>query len=221
MQMCSLRSGNSMDEYDEMFNAYIKWSKDNDVETLVLRATPMFGGPAPGAGVQFGWIDMLVAPFSVLGAGWDKWLTTKDGQKLNAQWQASAECRVSVNPAFNLHLDRDALKGDTRVMTFNWCTRRDGVTWDQMNARHAEILAGRPDDAPMKSWSIMYPGLGIRNPLGEFAHLGSYANAEGLMASQNALANEEGWRRREEYFATFANCIGQNVYHVEVLNRPK
>lgn len=143
-----------------------------------------------------------------------------ESQKINEQWAETADCRVSLNPAFNLYLDQEALAGDTRIMTFNWCTRKDGVSWDQLNAKHAALLAARADDAPAKSWSIMYPGLGIRNPIGEFAHLVSFADVSGLMASENALSNQEGWRQREDYYTSYADCIGQNVYSVEVLNRP-
>jgi hypothetical protein len=105
-------------------------------------------------------------------------------------------------------------------MTFNWCTRQDGVSWDQLNAKHQALLAGRADDSPAKSWTIMFPGLGVRNTIGEFAHLVSYADVAGLTASQNALANQEGWRQREDYYTSYADCTGENVYQVEVLNRP-
>ena len=65
-----------------------------------------------------------------------------------------------------------------------------------------------------------YPGLGIRNPPGDFAHYLSFADTNGLMAYQNTFANEEGWRQRRDYNTSYADCTGENVYHVQVLNRP-
>ena len=220
MQICSLQPRKSMADRDRVMNAYLKWSKDNDAEVFLLRLTPMFGGADPNSGIDFTWIDILASSYSASGSAWDKWLNTDDGQKVNEQWVETTDCRVSINPAFNLFLDSEGLAGDTRIMTFNWCTRKEGVTWDQLNARHSELLAGRADDSPAKSWTIMYPGLGIRNPIGEFAHLVSFADVSGLMASQNALANQEGWRQRAAYYTSYADCTGENVYQAEVLNRP-
>ena len=94
------------------------------------------------------------------------------------------------------------------------------MTWDQMNDRHSEMASSYTTDSPIKAWTIVYPGLGIRNPIGEFAHMISYADANGLMARQNNLANNEGWRQRLAYETSYAECGGENVYYAEVLNRP-
>lgn len=220
IQGCSLQPRKSMSDHVELINDYIEWSKENDVEVLVMRGTPVMGGPNPDSGPDFQWFEMLISPYSVIGAGWDKWLSTEEGQELNERWQETSDCRVSVNPGFLLHLNAEAMAADTRIMTFNWCTRREGVTWDQLNAQHSAMAANLTNESPMKSWGLMFPELGSRNPLGEFAHIASYANMSGLMASQNVLVNEEGWRRREDYFTLYASCTGPNVYHVEVLNRP-
>ncbi len=220
MQMCSLQPRKSTADRDRVMNAYLEWAEENDAEVFVARATPLFGGPNPNANVQFEWIDFLGSSYAASGSAWDKWLTTEDGQRINEQWLETADCRVVLNPFVNMYLDAEALSGDTRIMTFNWCTRKEGVSWDQLNVKHQELLANRPDDAPAKSWSIMWPGLGVRDPIGEFAHLVSYVDVSGLMARENAMGNEEGWRRREDYNTSYADCIGENVYQVQVLNRP-
>ena len=105
-------------------------------------------------------------------------------------------------------------------MAFNWCTRNEGVSTDQLIEKHRQIASTWNTDSPIKAWTIMYPGLGSRNTPGEFAHLLSFEDASGLMAWQNATANDEGWRRRQDYETSYADCIGENVYYVEVLNRP-
>ena len=220
MQLCSLKPRKSMADYDRVINGYIKWSEENDVEVYVLRLTPMFGGPEPGSNVQFDFIEMLISSYDRTGAGWDKWMTTDSGRKLNEQWAAAADCRVAINPMFNQFLDEDALASDTRVLTIDWCTANEGVTADQLIARHDEMAAGRTDDSPVVAWNIFLPGLGIRNAPGNFAHLLSFADTQGLMAYQNAIANEDGWRQRQAYYRDFATCTGENVYQGRVLNRP-
>ena len=220
MQLCSLKPRKSMADYDKVMNAYIQWSKDNDAQVYVMRLTPLFASPPPGENMQFEWIDLLISSFEKSGDGWNKWLSTDSGQRLNAQWNASADCRVSMNPIFNQFIDTDALSSDTRIMTFNWCTVNDGVTTDALMARHDSMVENRAEDAPVKAWNIIIPGLGNRNPPGDFAHLLSFNDANGLMAFQNGIANEGGWRQRQEYFRSFATCSGENAYQGRVLNRP-
>ena len=43
MNLCSLKPGKTMTNYDRVFNDYIEWSKENDAEVFVLRATPIMG----------------------------------------------------------------------------------------------------------------------------------------------------------------------------------
>ena len=105
-------------------------------------------------------------------------------------------------------------------MTIDWCTRREGVSADQLIAKHQEYAADWTADSPIKAWSTLYPSLGIRNAPGEFAHMLSFTDANGLMAYQNAISNEGGWRQRMDYMTSYADCIGENVYSARVLNRP-
>jgi hypothetical protein len=148
-------------------------------------------------------------------------LTGEDGRKINAQWQETADCRVALNAAFIVAIDQDALsERDDRVMTFNWCTRNEGVSTDQLIAKHQSLASTWNTDSPIKAWTIMYPSLGSRNTPGEFAHLLSFEDANGLMAWQNATVNEGGWRIRQDYETAYAACTGDNAYYVEVLNRP-
>lgn len=219
MNLCALRPGKTMANYDRVMDGYIQWSKDNDVELFVIRATPiMLGG---GADAQFDFIDMLIGPYPVAGNGWDKWLNTESGQKLNAQWQEVGDCTVAVNAAFIQVIDQEALAAtDRRIMTFDWCTRKEGVSYDQLGAKHQQMASGWSTDSPIKAWVVSYPSLGSRNTPGEYAHILSFEDANGLMAWQNAQANNEGWRMRADYEASYADCIGENVYSGEVLNRP-
>ena len=220
MNICRFNDRKTMSNYDRVFNDYIEWSKDNDAEVFVLRLTPVYGGPVAD-GPQFDFIDLMISTYGASGDAWNKWLTGEEGQKLNAQWGEAADCTVSINPGVIVAIDREALSArDDRLMTFNWCTRNDGVSWDQVTETHRQMASNYTTESPIKAWTVMFPGLGMRNPPGEYAHLISYEDANGLMAFQNDFVNNDGWRRRVEYEANVANCGGENVYYAEVLNRP-
>lgn len=221
MQLCTLKPGKSMENYDRVIRDYVTWSKENDVEVFFMRATPLFMSAPQNGQPSIDFFEMLVAPFSVAGNGWDKWLTTEESQKLNARWQDTAECRVTMNAGFIMALDREALSArDDRVMTFNWCTRNEGVSVDQLQAKHQQMAATWNTDSPVKAWTILAPSLGSRNMPGAFAHLLSFEDVNGLMAWENTKANDEGWRTRMDYETSYAGCVGENVYHMQVLNRP-
>ncbi len=220
MQLCTLKPGKSMANYDRVVNGYIEWSKENDVEVFFLRATPLFVSQPENA-PPFDFMEMLVSPFNVSADGWSKWLSSEEGQKLNEQWQDTADCRVSMNSGRIHVIDQEALAAtDERILTFNWCSRNDGVSTDQVIAKHQQMAAGWTKEAPVKAWLTLVPMLGNRNAPGGFAHLLSFENMQGLMAWQNNMANEQGWRQRQDYEVSYAACTGDNAYHARVLNRP-
>lgn len=51
-------------------------------------------------------------------------------------------------------------------------------------------------------------------------HMMSFASPVELMASQNHIANEEGWRGLEEYEQKYATCRPPSAYFARVRNRP-
>jgi len=160
MQLCSLKPGKKMKDYEASFDAYIAWSKKQDVETFALRLTPMYV-TQPNNQPVYEWIEFLAAPFEVSGEAWDKWLMTKEGQALNANWQSIADCRVSLNPIFTLYVDKTITAQDTRIVTMDWCSRLPGVSYDQLDEKHNNMLANRAPDSPVSAWSIVYNGLGM------------------------------------------------------------
>ena len=69
-------------------------------------------------------------------------------------------------------------------------------------------------------WNVVFPGLGSSNAPGRFVHMMSFASPVELMASQNHIANEEGWRGLEEYEQKYATCRPPSAYFARVRNRP-
>jgi hypothetical protein len=219
MQLCSLKPGKKMKDYKANFDAYIAWSKKQGVETFALRLTPMYV-TQPNNQNGYEWIELLAAPFEVSGKGWDKWLTTKEGQALNEDWQSIADCQVSLNPIFTLYADETITAKDTRIVTMDWCSRLPGVSYDQLQEKHNSMLAISAPDSPVRAWSIVYKGLGMRNAPGEYMHMLSFGDNAGLNDYMNNYANNDGWRQSQSYQTSYASCTGKNVYFAEVLNRP-
>ena len=39
----------------------------------------------------------------------------------------------------------------------------------------------------------------------------NYADMKTFAAAKNAIANEEGWRARADYYTSYADCTGEHV----------
>ena len=186
-----------------------------------MRAMPLFMSANPNGAPPFDFMEMLVSPWEVSGNGWSKWLSTDEGQKLNEQWLDTADCRVSMNSGRIHVIDQEALSAtDDRAIAFNWCTRKDGVSVDQLVAKHQQMAAGWTNESPVKAWLTMVPQLGARNTPGGFAHILSFESVQGLFAWQDQMSNNQGWRNRLDYETSYADCTGDNAYVGRVLNRP-
>ena len=108
---------------------------------------------------------------------------------------------------------------DDRVVTWNWCTRKEGVSADQLMAKHQSYAASIEDDEPAIGWAILVPRLGAANAPGQFAHIMVYRDFEGLMKAQQNLS-DGGWRDRQDYYASYANCNGESVRTETIMRRP-
>ena len=217
-QMCKLNEGVTIAQYDKLINKYIKWSKKNDVETFFARQIPLFTHDTFNISSKYDFVEFLAAPFEKQGKGWDLWLGTKEGQKLNEEWQSLATCHVKMASANFVYANEEALnKGDTRYAQWNWCSIRDG--------RKAEELMALQKNAsePMTNtdaigWLTFVPQLGGAN-VPEFAHVMIYPDVESVMKNSKRLA-EGGWKQLREYETEYANCSGSMLMVENVMNRP-
>ena len=159
---------------------------------------------------------MEFSSFEGMATAWKK-IWADDPQFLE-NFDKTVSCSRSLMHYYPMHTNTELEPDDDRVMGVNWCTRKPGVTWDQLSKQHREFSFG-PD---VIYWGAAGPSLGIRDGdmPGEFAHLAVFSDIEGLMRYENQVANEDGWRRREAYYQNFAECTGTNVYRQEVINRP-
>ena len=143
VQLCTLKGNTSIKQYDEMIDDYVNWSRKHDVELFFARQTPLYPQDSWfDAGYDF--MELLWSTHSVSGKGWDKWLGTSDGQKLNEKWQKLADCRVKQGAAVPLYVNQDEINKDNdRIVAWNWCSLNDGVSYEDLIAEHdrrAKIL---------------------------------------------------------------------------------
>ena len=108
---------------------------------------------------------------------------------------------------------------NNRVVTWNWCTRKEGVSWDQLNAKHRSAAASTDYDPTSIGWAAFYPHLGGANAPGEFAHVVIYPNVEALM-ERGARYAQGGWRALDDYYTSYADCSGESARLETVMYRP-
>lgn len=130
---------------------------------------------------------------------------------MNEEWQQLAHCDVKMAQTYMLWADVEQMNSDSeRMVVWNWCDRKPGITWDQMNLKHREMIDNRPSDRRNIGWALFFPHFGGALAPTEFAHTVIYPDAESLMEDSGAFANG-GWRAQEEYLASYANCQGRSV----------
>lgn len=210
--ICQLNPGKSMDDFNDALETFKTWAKNNDYNTLMTVNTPLY----IGGGTD---IDILMLEFTNyenMGAGWDK--IGQTGAEMLTAVDAAASCRRALAHYFPFHAADGIAEDDDRVLVVNWCTRHEGVSWDDLNAVHR---SWEFDDMTGYAGMII-PALGIRDGdyPGEFGHLRVYKDAAALLAVQNQIANEGGWRPREDYFDNYADCAGSNAYLQSVVTSP-
>ena len=210
--ICTLNPGMTMKDFDDALSTFKTWANKNDYKTFMAQNMPLYiGGDSaiPILLLEFG-------SFEKLGEGWDK--VARNGQQMLAAIDRAADCRRNLSHYYPLHSSEEIQKDDERVMVTNWCTRHEGITWDEINAVHGDFDFSEN----VGHAGLIFPALGIRDGdwPGEFAHLRVFASATAMLAEQNLIANKEGWRDREAYFDNYADCAGPNAYFQNVITRP-
>ena len=220
VQLCTLKDNASMKQYDEMIDDYVKWSRKHDVELAFARQTPLY--PHNNwfeSGYDF--MEVLFSTHAVSGKGWDKWLGTSDGQKLNARWQKLADCRVKQAASVPHFVNQEAInKDNNRIVAWNWCSLNDGVTWDDMLAEHnRNVKLLEEDNLGIIGWATIYPRIGTEDAPGDFAHIVIYPDVEAAQIYQQAQS-DGGWRDYNSYQENFAKCRGDSFFIENVINNP-
>jgi len=218
-QLCTLKPGKTMAQYNRLNDKYIAWSKKNGVETTFVRSMPFITHRNPNNRSKTEFVEFLVSDHATSGKAWDLWLSTPEGQKLNEEWQSIAQCDMKMATLNTQWANVDALNSDdSRFAMWNWCTRKEGVSVDSLIAKHAAIAKDYPDGVSNIGWFTYMPILGGANAPGTFANIIVFPDMAGLMAHKQWLS-EGGWKVRYDYY-NYVDCAGDYVMTEEVLHRP-
>tara|TARA_B100000927_G_scaffold265104_1_gene237640 strand:- start:225 stop:1019 length:795 start_codon:yes stop_codon:yes gene_type:complete len=220
VNVCKLNEGVSIEEYNKVTEDYIKWSKRNNVETFYARHFPLFSHGNTNNPLTYDFLELLGSTHEISGEAWDLWLNTKDGQKLNARWQAAANCYPKMATGVNLYSNEEALeKADERVVKWNWCSLNDNISAEEIMMEHAEMAKNfEGNDLGIIGWAALIPRLGGANAPGDFAHILVFSDNKSSMKHQKSIA-EGGWRDYRDYEKQYASCRGEELYDVQILNR--
>ena len=155
VQMCSLKDGVEQKDYDGLIQKYFDWSVKHQTEVTFVRQVPLFTHANANNPNRYDFVEFLATDHVNAGVGWDKWLSTPDGQELNEEWQQLAHCDVKMAQTFMLWADVDQMNSDNeRMVVWNWCDRKPGITWDQMNLKHQEMIENRSTDRGNIGWAL-------------------------------------------------------------------
>lgn len=218
VNLCTLKQSKDMRDYEKVFNAYVDWAQENNVDLFNARQTPLFTHADAANPLGYEFFDLLAGPFARQGKGWDLWMTTPEGQKLAAKWNEVADCNVRFGTG-NVMFSKPEMETDNdRIISWNWCAVNEGVKVEQVMAAHAQRAASITDEAPMIGWVTLVPTVGAANIPGDFAHLVIYPDMESYMRVREYNA-KGGWKNMRDYSA-LATCSGEAVNAETVLHRP-
>ena len=219
--LCKLNPGVSLEDYQAMIDDYLAWAEKNEIDPVLVRQFPLFSHQNLARPWPYDFVEFLVSDYQRWGAAWDSWLTSEEGMALNDRWQSLAVCHVKQAHASMLYADQKAMaEDDERYVTWNWCTRKEGVTVEELSAKHREYAQDmQTDSGGIIGWLVMLPHAGGADSPGEFAHVAVYPDMESFMTRRSMLANG-GWRVTRDYFNLYADCTGEMLNTETVLHRP-
>ena len=219
--LCKLNNGVSIDEYQGMIDDYFNWAEKNDVDPVFVRQFPLFSHQNLQRPWPYDFVEFLASDHARWGKAWDLWLTSDGGKALNERWQSLALCHVKQAHAVMLYADQEQMASDNeRYVTWNWCTRKEGVTFEEISAKHAEYAMDmQKNSGGIIGWLVMMPHTGGADAAGEFAHVAIYPDMESFMSRRSMQANG-GWKATRDYFNLYADCSGEMLNTETVLHRP-
>lgn len=218
-EVCKLRPGKTMSDVLKLDNEARKQFAANTQGISLLRLAPMFSHAMPGDSAA-DYLNIVMGSIPDIGASWDKWMASESAQNLMAKSNAVAECTFKFARAKNRVAKIDALDASpNRLMSLEWCAKRDNIQWDQLVERHDAWEAAYADDSPAMAWNIVAPRLGSGERQGHFMHMVSYANATQLMANEEWIANGGGSNAMRGYRDGYASCEDPAIYNATYVYR--
>ena len=210
--ICTFNEDKDISDLNNAINSFKNWAAGADYPSYLVMNTPLYVSSQTNAEVAL----QEFASFKNMATAWNK--VWEDNPEFVSELGEAVSCGRSFSHYFPLHTNQNLEPDDDRIMVINWCTKNEGVSWDQMSAKHDTFNFS--DD--IIYWGLMFPSAGTRDGdlPGTFAHYGVYNSIDAFMKAENTRANEGGWQLRADYYTSYANCTGTNVYQQTVISRP-
>ena len=91
---------------------------------------------------------------------------------------------------------------------------------ENLMAKHRSFA--EPPNKHLLHWGIAAPAWGVRTGdiQGDFAHFVGYPDMKAALADQSDIATQGGWKERRDYFSSYADCSGENLWKFDIANIP-
>ena len=212
---CTLNAGKTMADVNAVQPIWINAAEEGEHNGFTIKLTPRYGNIP----YDVIWIDYL--PIDQLAQSSEWW--DDNATEFNAAISEVVSCHTTLNTN-RLDYMNEAIPEDgdgTGFFFWNWCTPREGVTGAAVTAARTEFVQRLSDLGVRGAGSRMFPFLGLRTEdrLGQFAS--TFVSPDwAAVAAYHENYDAGGWRIAADYNENVAQCIGQNVYDLTVLNRP-
>jgi hypothetical protein len=214
LTLCTLNPGKTLKDVEKLVPSIRAFQNEIKLDSFFGLMTPLF--VSRQSTIDFIFADF--APFDKLSAAWDQFLVSSSGAKVQASIDKVAVCNRSMHRYY--HQYSKASDDDRRVLSINWCSKKEDVSMENLMAKHRSFA--NPANPHILHWGIAAPAWGIRTGdiQGEFAHFVGYADMTAALADQSDIATKGGWKERRDYFSSYANCSGENLWKFDIANIP-
>ena len=216
-EICNLREGKTIGSVNRLDAKINKVMNSVDGKASILRLTPFYAhGTAQEPSSDF--IDMVVGPIPAIGNTWTDFLASAEGPKVLSDFSGLAKCHNKFAMGTSKMMKLEEMNStDERIITLNWCTAKEGVSYQQLKAKHASWLAANKDSFKAAAWSIISPRQGAGNMQGSFAHMNVFTSLNQMFANEEWIANGGGSEGIRDYYNSYANCAGESSYTAEYI----
>ncbi|MDC0213997.1 hypothetical protein OAL14_04225 [Gammaproteobacteria bacterium] len=208
--VCSFVGDSDFGQVDKAEKVLDEWFDESGTEIFRSRLVPLFRTGAK----TYDYINLEADTFETFGKDWSRWTQQAKAKAISEVLDSVSDCQSGVSAMYPMYRnDKQVNVIDERIVVVNWCSRKSGLSADQMIAKHREFRNSIAEPEFI-FWGIAHPILGFKKGdfPGDFYHLMVYPDMEALARRENISANEEGWRSEADYYDNFADCSGEIVF---------
>ena len=135
LTLCTLNSGKTLKDVEKLIPSIRAFQNEIKLSSFFGLMTPLFVS-------RQSTIDFILADFAAfdeLAAAWDKFLVSPSGAKVQASLDKIATCNRSMHRYYHQYTKYS--DDDRRVLSFNWCSKKESVRMESLMARE-RVLSG-------------------------------------------------------------------------------